>query len=165
MAKTSRRVTWSNALLLTTCVSSLTGFAPPTDQHMIALISILIPVYECYRLGVWPSLAPERDHGRPKDVIQMAPSHVLGRERTYSSAIALRDWFRDYNLAIHSFNVLTEDCHARIPTMTQKTGGVNSDGVREVIGASIAYIYARFLFYPSASPRDKKMAQASRASR
>jgi len=27
---------------------------------MIALISILIPAYECYWLGVWPSLAPEK---------------------------------------------------------------------------------------------------------
>jgi len=125
--------------------------------------------------------------GIPKDVIQMAPSHVLGRERTYSSAIALRDWFRDHNLAIHSFNVLTEDCHAqRTQLLYQEAFGENvtvgiiavsnpdydpkdwwrySDGVQEVIGESIAYIYARFLFYPSPSPRDKKMAQASRASR
>src|SRR6266487_4227015 len=63
----------------------------------------------------WASVAAEglKTFGIPKDVIQMAPSHVLGRERTYSSAIALRDWFRDHNLAIHSFNVLTEDSHAR----------------------------------------------------
>jgi L,D-peptidoglycan transpeptidase YkuD (ErfK/YbiS/YcfS/YnhG family) len=29
-----------------------------------------------------------------------------------------------------------------------------SDGVREVIGESIAYIYAKFFFYPSASLAD-----------
>ena len=31
-----------------------------------------------------------------------------------------------------------------------------SDGVREVIGESLAYIYARFFFYPSAAPSTKK---------
>src|SRR5205807_6959554 len=62
--KTSRQVTCPKALLVTACASSLTRVRPPRDQHMIALISILIPAYGCYRLGVWPSLAPERDYGR-----------------------------------------------------------------------------------------------------
>ena len=31
-----------------------------------------------------------------------------------------------------------------------------SDGVREVIGESIAYIYAKFFFYPSASLAEKE---------
>src|SRR5205814_4029949 len=47
--------------------------------------------------------------GVPGDLVQMVPSHVFARERTYSSAVALRDWFRDRNLSIHSFNVLTQD--------------------------------------------------------
>jgi hypothetical protein len=125
--------------------------------------------------------------GIPKDAIQMAPSHVIARERTYSSAIALRDWFRDHNLAIHSFNVLTEGCHARRtqllyhgafgknvaigiiavsnPDYNPKDWWRYSDGVREVIGESIAYIYARFFFYPSVSPSDRVAAQANPASR
>jgi hypothetical protein len=125
--------------------------------------------------------------GIPEGVIQMAPSHVTGRERTYSAAIALRDWFRDHNLAIHSFNVLTEDCHARrTQLLYQEAFGKNitvgviavsnpdydpkdwwrySDGVRQVIGESIAYIYARFFFYLSAPPSDKAAAQANPASR
>jgi hypothetical protein len=37
-----------------------------------------------------------------------------------------------------------------------------SDGVREVIGESIAYIYAKFLFYPSVSLSDKEPAQGLR---
>ena len=31
-----------------------------------------------------------------------------GRERTYSSAIALRDWFREHNTPVDNINVLTE---------------------------------------------------------
>ena len=125
--------------------------------------------------------------GVPEDVIQMAPSHVLGRERTYSSAVALRDWFHEHNIPVHSINVLTENCHARRtqllyqealgkkvtvgiiavsnPDYNPKDWWRYSDGVREVIGESIAYVYARFCFYPSASPSDKEAAQANPASR
>src|SRR4030095_10981008 len=115
--------------------------------------------------------------GVPGDLVQMVPSRVFARERTYSSAVALRDWFRDHNLPIHSFNVLTEGSHARRTQLLYKEAfGKNatigviavsnpdydpkdwwhySDGVREVIGESIAYIYAKFFFYRSASPSDK----------
>jgi hypothetical protein len=125
--------------------------------------------------------------GVPDDLVQMVPSHVIARERTYSSAVALGDWFRDHNLPIHSFNVLTEGSHARRTQLLYKEAfGKNvtigiiavsnpdydpkdwwrySDGVREVIGESIAYIYAKFFFYPSGSPSDKKAAQAAPASR
>jgi hypothetical protein len=123
--------------------------------------------------------------GVPADLIQMAPSRVIGRDRTYSSAVALRDWFREHNISVHSMNVLTEDAHARrTQLLYQKAFGRNaavgviaasnpdynskywwrySDGVREVIGESIAYIYARLFFYPSTSPHTEKSAQVSRA--
>jgi len=125
--------------------------------------------------------------GFPDDLVQMVPSRVIARERTYSSAVALRDWFRDHNLAIHSFNVLTEDCHARRtqllyqeafggkvsvgiiavpnPDYSPKDWWRYSDGVREVIGESIAYIYARFFFYPSVSSPQEKTPRASQATR
>ena len=125
--------------------------------------------------------------GVADDLVQMVPSRVFARERTYSSAVALRDWFRDHNLPIHSFNVLTEGSHARRTRLLYKEafgGNVTvgiiavsnpdydpkdwwrySDGVREVIGESIAYIYAKFFFYPSASVSDKEPTQAAPASR
>jgi len=116
--------------------------------------------------------------GIAEEVVQAAPSHVIGQERTYSSAIALRDWFREHNISVQSMNIVTEDCHARrTQLLYQKAFGKNvlvgiiaapnpdynpkywwrySDGVREVIGESIAYIYAKFFFYPSESSRDEK---------
>ena len=125
--------------------------------------------------------------GVPDDLVQMVPSRVFARERTYSSAVALRDWFREYNTPVHSINVLTEGTHARRTCLLyQKAFGKNmavgiiavsnpdydptqwwrySDGVREVIGESIAYIYARFFFYPSVPSSDKETAQAASASR
>src|SRR5450756_1159918 len=51
--------------------------------------------------------------GVPADLVQMVPSQVAGRDRTYSSARALREWFRTNNLTVTSVNVLTEDVHAR----------------------------------------------------
>jgi uncharacterized SAM-binding protein YcdF (DUF218 family) len=125
--------------------------------------------------------------GVPDELVQMVPSRVTARERTYSSAVALRDWFREHNTPVHSINVLTEDAHARRTRLLyQKAFGKNvavgiiavsnpdynptqwwrySDGVREIIGESIAYIYARFFFYPSVSSSDKEAAQANPASR
>ena len=98
----------------------------------------------------------------------MVPSHVNGRERTYSSAIALRDWFREHKTLVSSINALTEGAHARRTRLLyQKAVGRNvtvgiiavsnpdydpkqwwrySDGVREVTGESIAYIYTKFFF-------------------
>jgi hypothetical protein len=109
--------------------------------------------------------------GVPDDLVQMVPSRVTARERTYSSGVALRDWFREHNTPVHSINVLTEDAHARRTRLLyHKAFGKSvtvgiiavsnpdydstqwwrySDGVREVIGESIAYVYAKFFFHPS----------------
>jgi len=64
--------------------------------------------------------------GVPDDLVQMVPSRVIARERTYSSAVALRDWFREHNTPVHSFNVLTEDAHAqRTRLLYEKAFGKN----------------------------------------
>ena len=109
--------------------------------------------------------------GVADEFIQMVPSHVSGRDRTYSSAVALRDWFREHGITVRSINVLTEDAHARrTQLLFQKAFGSGvavgiisvpdpdydakhwwrtSEGVREVLGESIAYVYARIFFHPS----------------
>lgn len=125
--------------------------------------------------------------GIPEDALQMVPSHVSGRERTYSSAAALRDWFNDRKIAVRSLNILTEDCHARrTQLLYQEAFGKNvligviavpnpdynpedwwrySDGVREVIGETIAYIYAKYFFHPSSSTRQPTIGAQSGKSR
>lgn len=111
--------------------------------------------------------------GLPAESVQMVPSHVAGRDRTYSSALALKNWFRAHNVSVKKINVLTEDCHARRTRLLfQKAFGDEvevgiiaapnpdydpqhwwhySEGVREILGENIAYIYAEFLFYPEKS--------------
>ena len=121
--------------------------------------------------------------GLPGNLAQMVPCHINGRDRTYSSALALREYFQTNGLAIHSLNVLTEDAHARRTRMLfqdafagQASVGViavpNPDydaahwwrysaGVREILGESIAWVYAAFIFHPP-KPADSA-APAARA--
>lgn len=111
--------------------------------------------------------------GIPNNCLQMVPSHVWNRNRTYYSAVALRDWFRAHHVQIHSMNVLTEEAHARRtwllfqeafgndvrvgiisvpnPDYDAKHWWRYSDGVRDVIGEAIAYLYAKFFFWPKNS--------------
>lgn len=125
--------------------------------------------------------------GVPDESLTMVPSHVVGRDRTYNAAVALRDWFRDHHMIVHTLNILTEDCHARRSQLLyQEAFGKDvqigviavadpdydarywwrySDGVREVIGESIAYIYAKFFFFPPPSPEQKEVHEPSQASR
>ena len=114
-----------------------------------------------------------RKAGVPAERIQKVPAHYNGRDRTYTSAIALRDWFREHNLSVRSINIITEDAHARRTRLLfEKALGKDvsvgiiairgedydpghwwrcSAGVRDVIGEGIAYVYARVLFHPSAT--------------
>ncbi len=102
--------------------------------------------------------------------VVMTPSHVAGRDRTYSSAVALRDWLQANGNPVKNFNVLTEDVHARRTWLLfQKAFGDEaqigivavadpdyepahwwrySEGVRQILGESIAYLYAKLIFRP-----------------
>jgi uncharacterized SAM-binding protein YcdF (DUF218 family) len=112
--------------------------------------------------------------GLAKDVIQEVPCKIKDRDRTYSSAIALRDWLRARHLSLRSLNVVTVGVHARRTQLlyqmafgnSVKVGIISvpdddypaarwwqySDGVRSVIGETIAYLYAKLLFTPRAGP-------------
>lgn len=111
-----------------------------------------------------------KKHGIPSEILQMVPSHVNGRDRTYSSATALRDWFRAHNELVQAINIVTEDVHARRTRLLFRealgdkvTVGVisvpnpdydarhwwrYSEGVKAVVSEGIAYVYAKVLFYP-----------------
>lgn len=115
-----------------------------------------------------------RDAGMPVDLVQMVPSRVNERDRTYSSAVALREWFRDHGMVVTNMNVMTEDVHARRTRLLfQEAFGPNatvgiiaipsidyepsrwwrySEGVRSVISESIAYVYAKVFFRAPSVP-------------
>ncbi|OAI55824.1 hypothetical protein AYO49_01105 [Verrucomicrobiaceae bacterium SCGC AG-212-N21] len=110
-----------------------------------------------------------RKAGVAEHFVQMVPSRVKDSNRTYGAAVALRNWFRQQNISARSFNVVTEGPHARRTRLLyQKAFGREfnigiiavpspdydashwwrySEGVRDVLGEGIAYLYARFLFH------------------
>ncbi len=108
--------------------------------------------------------------GIPKEQVQMVPSHEFGRDRTYTSAVVLKHWFDEHDLHPAAVNVMTEDAHARRSWLLfQKALGPKikvgvipipnpdydpahwwrySEGVRDMLGETIAYVYAKFFFHP-----------------
>lgn len=109
--------------------------------------------------------------GVPADQVQMVPSRTRERDRTFSSAVALREWFRAQGIAPRAINVVTADVHARRTRLlfqlafgSEVRVGVvaipaidydarhwwrYSDGVRDLLGECIAYAYASLYFSPS----------------
>jgi uncharacterized SAM-binding protein YcdF (DUF218 family) len=109
--------------------------------------------------------------GIPSELVQMVPSHVSGRDRTYSSAIALRDWLREHGIQVRSLNIVTESAHARrtrllfgkalgpevsvgiiavpSPDYDARRWWRYSEGVEEIVDETVAYTYAKFFFHPS----------------
>jgi uncharacterized SAM-binding protein YcdF (DUF218 family) len=124
-----------------------------------------------YDTDAWQSAGFLKKAGIPAEVVQSVPSRFVGRDRTYNSAVTLREWFRDHNMRVSSINVLTEDAHARRtrllfqealgpgvevgvisaanPDYDAKRWWHSSEGVREVIDESIAYVYAKIFFWPA----------------
>jgi len=112
-----------------------------------------------------------RKAGVPDQSLQMVPSRVMDRDRTYGSAVALRNWFHDHNMAVSGIDVVTEDLHARRTRLLfQKAFGKDvqvgiiavanvdypanrwwhySQGLKDVVSEFAAYLYARLLFFRS----------------
>src|SRR5437868_8312894 len=51
--------------------------------------------------------------GIPADHLAMAPSRVMLRDRTYASAVALRDWLKEHHVEPNRIMIVTESVHAR----------------------------------------------------
>jgi uncharacterized SAM-binding protein YcdF (DUF218 family) len=124
-----------------------------------------------------------RKNGLAIESVQMVPSRVMDRDRTYGSAVALRNWFRDRNMAVPAINIVTEDLHARRTRLLfQKAFGNDvkvgiiavanvdypanrwwrySQGLKNVVSEFAAYLYARLLFFPSEPAQPGKAARLS----
>jgi uncharacterized SAM-binding protein YcdF (DUF218 family) len=113
-----------------------------------------------------------RKEGLIGECVKMVPSRINGRDRTYSSAVALRNWVREHGFPIHGINVVTEDLHARRTRLLFERAlgpGIRvgiiavpsadydaqhwwryTGAVKDVIAEGAGYLYARFLFHPTA---------------
>ena len=119
------------------------------------------------------SVAAERlvAKGMSPSLVHMVPSRAVNRDRTYSSAQALRTWLNAHAERPTAITILTEGLHARRTRLLYRLAFEHSvdvgiiavrnpdydsarwwrysEGVREVLGESIAFLYARLFFYPA----------------
>ena len=108
--------------------------------------------------------------GVPENLVNAAPCWYVRRDRTYSSALAVKAWLESHHLPVKAINLVTLGPHARRSRLlyeeafggSVKVGVIAipspdydpqywwrfSEGVRDVIGEEIAYVYARFFFWP-----------------
>lgn len=129
------------------------------------------PSSSVYDTDAWQSAELLEKAGISAGKVQAIPSRFVGRDRTYNSAIALREWFREHDPQIGGINVLTEGAHARrtwllfqealgpdvkvgIISVTNPDYSASrwwrySEGVRGVISEGIAYVYAKLFFWPA----------------
>jgi uncharacterized SAM-binding protein YcdF (DUF218 family) len=122
-----------------------------------------------------------RKNGLANGSVQIVPSRVMDRDRTYGSAVALRNWFRDHNMSVAGINIVTEDLHARRTRLLfQKAFGKDvqvgiiavanvdypanrwwhySEGLKDVVSEFAAYLYARLLFFAPQTADPEKTAR------
>jgi len=108
--------------------------------------------------------------GIPQDQVHAVPSGYPDRDRTYTSASVLREWFEARGSLPDSLDVVTEGVHSRRSRLLFQSAfgdGVDvgvislpdpdypaarwwrySEGVRSVLSEGVGYLYARFLFRP-----------------
>lgn len=105
------------------------------------------------------------------DKLVAVPGPEVKRNRTFASAIALRQWIEKSDLSIKSINLYSFDVHTRRSWLVfrkalapeikvgviavqplgyePKRWWIYSEGVRSILGEAIAYIYARFVDWRS----------------
>jgi hypothetical protein len=108
--------------------------------------------------------------GADTNALQAAPAPLVRQDRTYTSAVALKNWLTEHNLRATNLNLITVGPHARRSRlMFQKAFGGDtsigiiaiepydynrgnwwrsSHGFRDVTGEMLAYLYAKLLFHP-----------------
>ena len=138
------------------------GADPLTGKNLEEGDSIAL---EAYKRLEWLGVSP--------DVMQAVPANIKYRNRTFQSAMALRKYMEENHLPVTSFNLVTIGPHARRSRMLfekafagkARVGIISvenreydpkrwwkySEGVREVIGEGVGYVYARFFFHPGNS--------------
>ena len=123
----------------------------------------------------YAELAAERliQLGLDSNIVQAVPSAEDRKDRTYNSAVAVKNWCATNHIHLESLNLLTLGPHARRSRLLYqeafgddvKIGVIplgnrhydpsrwwrSSEGFREVTSEAIAWFYARFLFHPAKS--------------
>jgi hypothetical protein len=108
--------------------------------------------------------------GIDRSLMVVIPAPAVIKDRTYASAVAMKNWLAASQLTLKTLNLVTLGAHARRsrllfeqalgpgikvgvmaledPGYDQRQWWKSSPGVRTTLGELIAYGYARFLFNP-----------------
>jgi uncharacterized SAM-binding protein YcdF (DUF218 family) len=108
--------------------------------------------------------------GVPAEKVHVVPCWLVTRDRTYASAVALREWCRTNHVELKAFTVVSWGPHARRSRLLHekasgpkvKVGVISlpnkeydtehwwrySDGLKETVSEGAAYLYSRFFFSP-----------------
>lgn len=111
--------------------------------------------------------------GLDTNTVQAVPAPDVRKDRTYASALALKDWLAAHGTNVSSLTVVSQGAHARrtrllyekafgsdveigiisIPSREYdpKRWWTKSAGVREVVDETVAYLYARLIFHEPAN--------------
>ncbi len=103
-------------------------------------------------------------------IISISIPETVFRDRTYSTGLLLWDWLKENNYDIKQINIYTLGCHSRRSRLLfEKALGddfkigivagkdlsydydkwwTSSKGFRTVLNEMLAYVYAKFIFYP-----------------
>ena len=106
--------------------------------------------------------------GMKADTLHAVPWPPVHRDRTYTSALCVKEYLEKNHTGVTKINLISEACHSRRsrllfqeafgpeyqigviaapdPEVDPKRWWTTSAGVRAVIGEGLAYLYARFLF-------------------
>ena len=139
----------------------------------LTLAADAYPIRTLADLGAWRL----QRAGLPAHRVHSIPAPRAMRDRTYASAVALREWLHAQRVSVGRLNIVTEDVHARRtrllfqaafgpstaigviavpnPNYDARQWWRYSEGVRDVLGETISYLYAKFLFSapaPAAAP-------------
>lgn len=104
-------------------------------------------------------------------VVVIEADKDLTKDRTYYSAVKVKDWIKKNHPEIASLNLITIGCHGRrshylfqkafgdeievgiisLPNNSYEPGSwwKSSHGFRQVIQETIAWVYAKFFFFPA----------------
>lgn len=145
------------------------------DNNYSLLITTGGPLLKGYHLSEYKTEAKLaasslKEIGFDEEKIIAVPAPDVIKDRTYYSACALKKWISNSNQNIKAINLFSLGAHSRRSwVLFQKAIGdsiavgiisaenisydpehwwKSSDGVRIVLSEMIAYIYARFFFYP-----------------
>ena len=110
-------------------------------------------------------------HGIPQNRLASVLFPPVQKDRTFYSALAIQEWFRQHGKTLTSLNVVTVGPHARRsrllyrkalgnhvrigiiglddPAYDGRRWWTSSEGMREVLFEGMAYLYVRLVFSPS----------------